>query len=79
VGGIPELCDEGVEARFWSLDDPARAAATLTGLLDCEPARLKAARAASERFHRDFDADVVAPQLLAFLLRRTPPASGATR
>jgi glycosyltransferase involved in cell wall biosynthesis len=70
VGGISELCDEGVEARFWSLDDPARAAATLTGLLDCEPARLKAARAARERFHRDFDAAVVAPQLLAFLLRR---------
>jgi glycosyltransferase involved in cell wall biosynthesis len=68
VGGISELCDEGVEARFWPLDDPAQAAATLIDLLDCEPARLKAARAARERFHRDFDADVVAPQLLAFLL-----------
>jgi glycosyltransferase involved in cell wall biosynthesis len=21
-GGISELCDDGVEARFWNLDDP---------------------------------------------------------
>ncbi len=72
VGGIAEICDDGVEARFWPLDDPAQAAAILLGLLDCEPARAKAARAASERFHRDFDADVVAPQLLSFLLGTTP-------
>jgi glycosyltransferase involved in cell wall biosynthesis len=77
VGGISELCDDGVEARFWTLDDPARAAATLIGLLDCEPARLKAARAASERFHRDFDADVVAPQLRSFLMGMTPSAAAA--
>ncbi len=72
VGGISELCDDGVEARFWSLDQPARAAAILISLLDCEPTRLKAARAARERFHRDFDAAVVAPRLLAFLQDRTP-------
>ncbi|MGO9161723.1 MAG: glycosyltransferase family 4 protein [Streptosporangiaceae bacterium] len=79
VGGISEVCDDGIEARFWPLDDPAQAAATLTDLLDCESARLKAARAASERFHRDFDADVVAPQLLSFLLGTTPPATCAAR
>jgi glycosyltransferase involved in cell wall biosynthesis len=73
IGPISELCDDGVEARFWPLDDPAQAAATLIDLLDCEPARLKAARAASERFHRDFDADIVAPQLVSFLLATTPP------
>jgi glycosyltransferase involved in cell wall biosynthesis len=74
IGPISELCDDGVEARFWPLDDPAQAAATLIEFLDCEPARAKAGRAASERFHRDFDADLVAPQLLSFLLRTTPPA-----
>lgn len=79
VGGISELCDDGVEARFWSLDHPSQAAATLIDLLDCEQARLKAARAASERFHRDFDAEVVAPQLRSFLLGRTPPALGVAR
>jgi glycosyltransferase involved in cell wall biosynthesis len=78
TGGIRELCDEGVEARFWSLDDPAQAAATLTALLDSEPTRLKAAQAARERFRRDFDADVVVPQLLSFLfgMSRSSPEGG---
>jgi glycosyltransferase involved in cell wall biosynthesis len=76
IGPISELCDDGVEARFWPLDDPAQAAAILIDLLDCEPARAKAARAASERFHRDFDADVIAPRLLSFLLGMTPPIPG---
>lgn len=75
IGPISELCEDGVEARFWPLDDPAQAAATLIDLLDCEPARAKAARAASERFHRDFDADQIAPRLLSFLLE-TPSARG---
>ena len=72
TGGVSELCDDGVEARFWLLDDPAQAAATLIGLLDDESARLRAASAASERFRRDFDAEVVAPRLRSFLLGTTP-------
>jgi glycosyltransferase involved in cell wall biosynthesis len=68
VGGIRELCDDGVEGRFWSLDDPAAAAETLIGLLGSEPVRAKMARAAQERFRRDFDADVVGPRLRSFLL-----------
>jgi glycosyltransferase involved in cell wall biosynthesis len=72
TGGISELCDDGVEARFWPLDDPAQAAALLLGLLDREPERLKAARAARERFRRDFDADVIGPQLLSFLMDTIP-------
>jgi glycosyltransferase involved in cell wall biosynthesis len=76
VAGISELCDDGVEARFWSLDDPSQAAATLIDLLDCEPARLMAASAASERFRRDFDAELIAPQLRSFLLGLQPQAPG---
>lgn len=72
TGPISELCDDGVEARFWPLNDPAQAAAVLIGLLDCEPERLKAARAARERFRRDFDADVVGPELRSFLLGIPP-------
>ena len=72
TGPIAELCDDGVEARFWPLDDPARAAAVLIDLVDCEPARLRAAHAARERFHRDYDASVVGPELQSFLLG-TPP------
>jgi glycosyltransferase involved in cell wall biosynthesis len=72
TGPISEICDDGVEGRFWPLDDPARAAAVLIDFLDCEPARAAAARAALERFHRDYDADVVGPELRSFLLE-TPP------
>ena len=78
IGPISELCDDGVEARFWPLDDPAQAADLLIGLLDCEPERLKAARAARERFRRDFDADVVGPELRSFPARRNPPGPRAS-
>jgi glycosyltransferase involved in cell wall biosynthesis len=74
IGGISELCDDGVEARFWPLDDPAQAASTLIELLDSEPARSKAAQAAYERFRRDFDASVVGPKLRSFLFREIPAA-----
>ena len=67
IGPIAELFDDGVEGRFWPLDDPTRAAAVLRELLDDEQGRRKAARAAKERFERDFDATVVGPRLWAFL------------
>ena len=79
IGPVSELCDDGVEGRFWPLDDPAQAAATLIDLLDCEPARAMAAKAASERFHREFDADLIAPRLLSFLLGTAPSAPGDAR
>jgi glycosyltransferase involved in cell wall biosynthesis len=77
IGPIAELCDDGVEARFWSLDDPAKAAATLTALLGSERERSATARAASDRFRHDYDADVVAPRLVSFLRGKVSPASGA--
>ena len=76
IGPISELCADGVEARFWPLDDPAKAAATLMGLLDNEPARLMAASAAAERFRRDYDAERIAPRLRSFLFGLHPLASG---
>ena len=75
IGPIAELCDDGAEARFWPLDDPERAAAILVRLLDSEPDRLAAASAATARFHRDFDADLIAPRLRSFLMETAPPAS----
>jgi glycosyltransferase involved in cell wall biosynthesis len=75
TGPICELCTDGAEARFWPLDNPAQAAATLIKLLDCEPARSAAASAARERFRRDFDADVVGPRLRSFLLGATLAAA----
>jgi glycosyltransferase involved in cell wall biosynthesis len=76
TGPLSELCNEGVEARFWTLNDPAQAATTLIDLIDCEPHRLKAAHAARERFRRDFDAGVVGPALWSFLMGsyQAPPA-----
>jgi glycosyltransferase involved in cell wall biosynthesis len=67
VGGIAEMGDSGLELRFWPLDDPAKAAVILTDVLDCEPARLKAASAAVARFRQDFDAHILGARLLSFL------------
>lgn len=81
IGPIPELFEDGVEGRFWSLDDPAQAAVMLINFLNDEPARLKAGTAASDRFRREFDADLVGPRLLSFLqntsagVRRTSASS----
>lgn len=68
IGPLGELFDDGVEGRYWPLGDPARAADVLVGLVEDEPARLKAARAAHDRFCRDYDATVVGPRLKSFLL-----------
>ena len=68
IGPICEICEDGVEARFWPLDDPSKAAATLIDLLDSEPTRLMASVAARNRFDRDFNANVIAPRLRSFLL-----------
>jgi glycosyltransferase involved in cell wall biosynthesis len=77
IGPLPELCDDGVEGRFWPLDDPPRAAEILIDMLEREPERARMARAAKERFQRDFDADVIFPRLLAFLMQRFTEAGAA--
>lgn len=74
IGPIAELCDDGVEARFWTLDDPAKAAVVLLELLDDESFREAAARAALRRFRNEFDAEVIAPRLRTFLLGGSDPA-----
>lgn len=76
IGPISELCDDGVEARFWPLDDPSQAAAMLIDLLDNESVRSMAASAARERFRRDFDAERIAPRLLSFLRGVHPSGHG---
>lgn len=66
-GGVPELISDGVEGRFWPLDDPGKAASMLSDLLDDEHARSATARAAAARFRARFETSVVAPRLLEFL------------
>ena len=77
VGAIPELFTEGVEGWFWSLDDPAEAAAMLIRILDDESAHQKAATAASARFHCEFDAKVAGSRLWAFLQGAAPDGACA--
>jgi glycosyltransferase involved in cell wall biosynthesis len=72
TGGIPEMVDDGVEARFWPLDDADAAARVLIALLDDEPARAATAAAALARFARGFDAAVVGPRLERLLVSGLP-------
>ena len=68
IGPIAELTDDGVEARFWPLDNPEQAAVIAVELLGSEEARAKAGTAALERFRRDYSAAVLGPQIRSFLL-----------
>lgn len=68
VGGIPEVFEDGVQGRFWSLDDPAEACGVLLGLLDDEEARLAMGRAAWRQFEQRFDVSVVARRLHGYLI-----------
>jgi glycosyltransferase involved in cell wall biosynthesis len=67
AGGLAELFVDPEEGRFWDLDDVEAAADVLVDLME-DPVELgRLASAARARFHRDYDADVVAPRLLAFV------------
>jgi glycosyltransferase involved in cell wall biosynthesis len=68
VGGMSELCQEGVEARFWDLNDPEGSASVLLGLLGSETQRARAGVSARSRFERDFSEAVVAPRLCSFVV-----------
>lgn len=75
IGPMVELFEEGVEGRYWPLEDLGEASTIILDLVADEPNRLKMARAAKERFERDFDSSVVGPRLRSFLLQgpaRTP-------
>jgi glycosyltransferase involved in cell wall biosynthesis len=76
---LTELCDDGVEGRFFSLDDPVAAAATLIEFLESDAALAAASQAASERFRSDFDAELTAPRLLSFLHGNAAVVSAAPK
>lgn len=78
VGPMSELCEAGVEARFWTLDDPVQAAETLVALLASEADRARAAAAALARFRRDHNAEVNGPRLHDFLLGKAAQTAGQT-
>ena len=68
TGPLSELFEDRVEGRFWPLDDPIRAAATLIELIENETVRSAAGAAALARFQREFDAHLIAPRLLSFVM-----------
>jgi glycosyltransferase involved in cell wall biosynthesis len=76
IGPMEELCEDGAEARFLPLDDAARAALTVTALLDDEQDRARAGTAALARFRRDYDAEVNGPRLHGFLLGTAVQTAG---
>ena len=67
AGALTEIFRDPDQGRFWPLDDPDRAAGILVALIDDAAELGRCGRSASEAFARDYDADVVAPRLLAFL------------
>jgi glycosyltransferase involved in cell wall biosynthesis len=72
AGGIRQLFDDGIEGRFWALDDPEAAATILIEAMENERNRLRMARAARRRFLERFASSVVCPQLYRFLTSVEP-------
>jgi glycosyltransferase involved in cell wall biosynthesis len=68
TGPLPELFEDPEHGRFWPIDDPQRGAEILIDLLESEEELRRAGRAGLAKFRRDYDAAVVAPRLLSFLL-----------
>jgi len=68
VGGIPEVFDDGVQGRYWPLDDVSRACDILLATLDDDKALVAMRAAATERFQACFEAETVASSLYGFLV-----------
>lgn len=77
VGGIPEIFSDGVEGRYWPLENPQAGAEALAALLDDAGAYDAAARAARARFDAGFEASRLAARLAAFLMAPSSPMASA--
>jgi glycosyltransferase involved in cell wall biosynthesis len=67
VGGIPEVIRPGVDGLFWPLDDAAKAAELLIGLLDDPAAQARLAAGGQARAEAEYSAKVVGGRLAGFL------------
>lgn len=70
---LGELLVDPDEGRFWPLDDAEQAARILVDLLEDEAEVARAGAAARAAFHDRYDAEVVAPRLVRFLLDGAVP------
>ncbi|HEX5355219.1 MAG TPA: glycosyltransferase family 4 protein [Aquabacterium sp.] len=68
VGGIGEIFREGVEGRFWPLDDVGKACDVLLAVLCDRDALSRMSDAAATRFREHFESSTVASRLLQFLM-----------
>ncbi len=67
VGGLVEIFEDGVEGRFWPLDDVSKACDLLLATLDDDLTLKHMNNAALVRFQSHFEAGVVGQNLLSFL------------
>jgi glycosyltransferase involved in cell wall biosynthesis len=67
VGGIPEVVRDGIEGRYWNLEDPAGGAVTLAQMLNDPVTLARMSRSATTRFETEYETSVVAPRLRRFL------------
>ena len=70
VGGIPEVFRDGLEGRFWNLDDPVSAAKILSDVLDDTEAYRSMCDAAGLRYETTFSPMVTQEPLLRAVLGR---------
>jgi glycosyltransferase involved in cell wall biosynthesis len=79
VGGVPEVITDGVEGKFWDLEDPEGGARAVIAILSDEGLYARMSAAARARYEADFATEIVAPRLLQALgrgVRVTEPAGG---
>jgi glycosyltransferase involved in cell wall biosynthesis len=74
AGALTEIFRDPEQGRFWPLDDAERAAEVLIALMDDPDELERCGRSAKDAFSREYDADVVAPRLLAFLGSSSTPS-----
>jgi glycosyltransferase involved in cell wall biosynthesis len=69
IGGVAELLEDGVDARFWpDLDHAQNGADLLIELLTDEEELARLGHAAQKRYQHSFAVDVIAPVLRDYLL-----------
>lgn len=66
-GGVPEVFDEGVQGRYWDLEDASRSARILTDTLADRSALTAMGQAGRQRFVERFSEAAVGNSLIAFL------------
>jgi glycosyltransferase involved in cell wall biosynthesis len=55
VGGIPEIFDDGIEGRFWSITDVDASTSILIQLMENNALRMRMAQSAKERYQSSFE------------------------